>query len=109
MAIAGQHVPEEVSGTSFKPKYLYGAANLVALIASTPDLYSYATQKMFLAMTSDFTQQTLSRVCAWCIGEFGELLVNPGADKEITVTESSVIDLLESVIKFPGSVHNRFV
>lgn len=91
MAISGPHVPEEV------------AANLVSLVASTPELHSYAVQKMYLALLSDFTQKILAQVSTWSIGEFGDLLVATGTDKEITVSETHVIDLLEKVIKFPAS------
>jgi AP-1 complex subunit gamma-1 len=44
MTVAGNYVPEEV------------AANLISLIASTPELHSYSVQKLYIALTSDAHQ-----------------------------------------------------
>ena len=65
MAISGDHVPDATSNA------------LIALISQTQDIQSYAVQKMYLALTTDITQQTLVRTAVWCIGEFGDLLLNP--------------------------------
>jgi AP-1 complex subunit gamma-1 len=93
LSIAGNHVPEEVS------------CNLVTLIASTPELHSYAVQKMYIALTTDTTQQSLVQVALWCIGEFGDLLVSGGGtDREITVSENDVVDLLERIVKSPSTL-----
>lgn len=66
MTIAGEYVPETTCNA------------LLALIAQTIDIQSYAVQKMYLALTTDITQQSLVRTAVWCIGEFGDLLLNPG-------------------------------
>lgn len=51
LSIAGNCVPEEC------------CSNLINLIASTPELHSYGVQKMYMALTNDYTQQTLVQVC----------------------------------------------
>jgi len=95
MSIAGTYVPEET------------AANLIALVASHSDVQSYAVQKMYVSLQTDFSQNILAQVSAWCIGEFGDMLVspnNPVPDAEpLKVSEHEVIDILEKIMKFPGS------
>jgi len=95
LSIAGSYVPEEVCN------------NLVTLIASHPDLQSYAVQKMYVALTNDIqSQQPLIQVAVWCIGEFGDLLVQPGSDKEIVVSEKDVVDLLDRILKLPSTTRD---
>jgi len=90
MSVAGQHVDDEV------------ANNLVTLVASSAELHSYAVQKLYIALTTDFQQKVLAQVGCWCIGEFGDLLVSgTGTEQEITVTENDVVELLEKILKSP--------
>jgi len=89
MTIAGSYLPEVV------------ADNLVTLIASSPELHSYAVQKLYIALTTEAYQQILVQVGCWCIGEFGDLLLAGGSDQEITVTENDVIELLEKISRSP--------
>ena len=96
MSIAGDHVPDATSNT------------LLALIAQTPDIQSYAVQKMYLALTTDITQQTLVKAAVWCIGEFGDLLTASGANasagtKNLSSSSpapSAANDLLSDLIGF---------
>jgi AP-1 complex subunit gamma-1 len=41
----------------------------------------------------------LAQVGAWCIGEYGDLLVSGGTEKEINVTQTDVVDLLEKITR----------
>eukprot|EP01113_Clastostelium_recurvatum_P006468 TRINITY_DN1291_c0_g1_i4.p1 TRINITY_DN1291_c0_g1~~TRINITY_DN1291_c0_g1_i4.p1 ORF type:complete len:891 (-),score=263.42 TRINITY_DN1291_c0_g1_i4:85-2706(-) len=102
MSIAGAFIPDEVP------------ANLVALISSSPELHSYAVQKLYLALTQDSSHGPLTQVAVWCIGEFGDLLVadktgaSEGAKEgdesiSITVSEGDVVDLVEQVVRDPLS------
>eukprot|EP01132_Coremiostelium_polycephalum_P006798 gene6798-8434_t len=96
MSIAGSFIPDEVP------------SNLIQLISSTPELSSYAVQKLYLALATDITQQPLTQVGLWCIGEYGDLLVadksNLPKDEEnlnITVSEQNVLDLIDSILRHP--------
>ncbi|KAK5584544.1 hypothetical protein RB653_006157 [Dictyostelium firmibasis] len=94
MSIAGNFIPDEVP------------SNLIQLISSTPELSSYAVQKLYLALKQDITQQPLTQVGLWCIGEYGDLLV---ADKSqlpkdedglsLNVSEQAVIDIIDSIFR----------
>eukprot|EP01120_Amphizonella_sp_Union-15-10_P006524 TRINITY_DN2106_c0_g9_i1.p1 TRINITY_DN2106_c0_g9~~TRINITY_DN2106_c0_g9_i1.p1 ORF type:complete len:516 (+),score=92.81 TRINITY_DN2106_c0_g9_i1:159-1706(+) len=84
MSIAGNYVPDEV------------CSNLIALIASTKDLQTYAAHKMYLALTKDISQQAMVQVGVWCIGEFGDLLTNSTSPVEdakefVKVSETDVL------------------
>ncbi len=90
-------------------------ANLVNLVAATPELHAYAVQKMYMALIDSgihqvthtvlrsysFYQQRLVQVAAWCIGEFGDLLVASGTGQEIVVSEKDVLELMERILKSP--------
>jgi len=90
LAIAGNYVPEETT------------ANLVNLVAATPELHAYAVQKMYMSLIdSGIHQQRLVQVACWCIGEFGDLLISGGTGQEIVVSEKDVLELIERVLKSP--------
>jgi len=96
MSIGGNFIPDDVPN------------NIVTLISSTPELHSYAVQKLYLALTQDVQHQTLVQVGIWCIGEFGDLLVaqekpnDARADEEsisIMVSEVDTLDLFEQILR----------
>lgn len=102
MTISGEYVPETTCNA------------LLALIAQTNDIQSYAVQKMYLALTTDITQQTLVRTAVWCIGEFGDLLLNPinaggnGISAPVAQHNNSLLgggsnDLLSDLMGTPSS------
>eukprot|EP01116_Phalansterium_solitarium_P022013 TRINITY_DN7106_c0_g1_i1.p1 TRINITY_DN7106_c0_g1~~TRINITY_DN7106_c0_g1_i1.p1 ORF type:complete len:812 (+),score=368.44 TRINITY_DN7106_c0_g1_i1:73-2508(+) len=97
MGTAGNYVPDEV------------ASNLVALIAATPDLQSYSAQKMYIALANESSHQILVQVAVWTIGEFGDLLVAPGSEQEIVVTEKDTIDTLERILKNSSPITKEYV
>lgn len=84
MTIAGEYVPESTCNA------------LLGLIAGTSDIQSYAVQKMYLALTTDITQQTLVRSAVWCIGEFGDLLLNSGSPSNSSSSSSGASSSLVS-------------
>lgn len=78
MSIGGNFIPDDVPN------------NIVTLISSTPELHSYAVQKLYLALTQDTQHQTLVQVGLWCIGEFGDLLVAQDKPNEVRGDEESI-------------------
>lgn len=98
MTISGEYVPETTCNA------------LLALIAQTGDIQSYAVQKMYLALTTDITQQSLVRTAVWCIGEFGDLLLNPaGSNGNISSPTPNLLggggqnDLLADILGVSGT------
>jgi AP-1 complex subunit gamma-1 len=76
---------------------------LVVVISNANDLQGYTVRTLFRVFQAWDGQESLGQVTVWCIGEYGEMLVNnaielPGEDP-LTVTESDVVDVVESILK----------
>ncbi|KAJ8041047.1 AP-1 complex subunit gamma-1 [Holothuria leucospilota] len=98
---------------------------LIQMISESSSLHPYIAQQFYKALKEDINQQPLAQVAAWCIGEYGDLLVAGVVDEEEPiqvrtyyaksieearlqsykhldaqeeVSESEVINLLESVL-----------
>eukprot|EP00057_Strongylocentrotus_purpuratus_P011948 XP_011666422.1 PREDICTED: AP-1 complex subunit gamma-1 isoform X1 [Strongylocentrotus purpuratus] len=117
LSTAGNNVPDE------------SVASLIQMISDTSSLHAYTVQQLYKAVKDDISQsgrdscaeglqhwscpgvslkpyrevhsQPLAQVSAWCVGEYGDLLVQGVVDEEepIQVSEDDVLDLLESMIQ----------
>jgi len=92
-----------LAGNFIKDDILF---NFMALISSNPEIHSYAVHKLFASIKEDMSQEYLLFAGLWAVGEFGDILVNEvlPADEDspaIRVTETEVLDLLESIISSP--------
>ncbi|VAI70809.1 unnamed protein product [Triticum turgidum subsp. durum] len=76
---------------------------LIVLISNAPELQGYSVRSLYKALQASGTQESLVRVAVWCIGEYGEMLVNNismlDVEEPITVTESEAVDALELALK----------
>ncbi|KAK1833352.1 adaptin N terminal region-domain-containing protein [Podospora conica] len=77
-------------------------SSFVRLIATTPELQTYATQKLFANLKKDITQESLTQAGAWCIGEYGDSLLRGGQyeEEELVheVKEHEIIDLFSTIL-----------
>ncbi|XP_032891521.1 AP-1 complex subunit gamma-1 isoform X1 [Amblyraja radiata] len=75
--------------------------NLIQLITNGVEMHAYTVQKLYKAVWEDISQQPLVQVGAWCMGEYGDLLVSGQCEEEepIQVTEDEVMDVLENVLQ----------
>jgi len=75
-------------------------SNLIQLVSDTDTLYTYTVQQLFRAIQEDRTQPSLVQVAAWCIGEYGELLLSTDLeeDEPLNVSESDVVSVLSSIL-----------
>jgi AP-1 complex subunit gamma-1 len=91
LSLAGNYVPEEV------------VASLVHLISGTSEIQAYATHKLYFSMKENLEQSGLVLLGVWCIGEFGNLLIQGNAigpdEKPISVNEGDVCSLFEDLMK----------
>merc|ERR1740123_2455595 len=75
------------------------------VVASTPELHSYAVIKLYFNMKESLTQEALVHVGVWCLGEFGDHLVSGRAvgpdGAPIHVAPADVLDLLQDVSRRP--------
>ena len=76
--------------------------SLITLIASTPELQSYAVSKAYFCMKENMAQSGLQQLGVWLIGEFGELLVSGQTTEAdgtpINVTETEAIETISTVL-----------
>ncbi|CAG8632773.1 12228_t:CDS:10, partial [Cetraspora pellucida] len=93
LKLAGNYVREEI------------LSNFIRLVAQTTELNAYTAQKLYSALKSDISQESLTLAGVWVVGEYGDILIKGGnfEEEELVkeVTESDVIDLLESILAGP--------
>ncbi|KAF3596836.1 hypothetical protein DY000_02023538 [Brassica cretica] len=75
---------------------------LIVVISNASELHGYTVRALYKAVLTYSEQETLVRVAIWCIGEYGDLLVNNvgmlGIEDPITVTECDAVDVVEDAI-----------
>jgi len=75
-------------------------SSLIQLITETNALHGYATQHLFKALQEEISQQPLCQVGAWCVGEYGDVVMSGNIEEEepIQVTEDEVLDVMEKIL-----------
>ncbi|XP_044130242.1 AP-1 complex subunit gamma-like 2 [Bufo gargarizans] len=76
-------------------------SHLIQLISGSSELHGYIVQRLYKAVRKDIVQQPLVQVAAWCIGEYGDLLIIGACEEEeaMQVTEDDVLDVLEGILQ----------
>jgi AP-1 complex subunit gamma-1 len=82
---AGNYVREEVLSA------------FVRLVCHTPELQAYTSQKLYLALRQDVSQESLTLAGLWVIGEFGELMLKShgggvAVESEEAIPEVSILN-----------------
>ncbi|CAL0311911.1 unnamed protein product [Lupinus luteus] len=76
---------------------------LIVVISNASELHGYTVRALYRAFQISAEQEILVRVTVWCIGEYGDMLVNNigmlDIEDSITVTESDAVDVVEIAIK----------
>ncbi|KAJ7943612.1 AP-1 complex subunit gamma [Quillaja saponaria] len=76
---------------------------LIVVISNAPDLHGYTVRSLYRAFQASAEQESLVRVVVWCIGEYGDMLVNNAGmldiEDPITVTEADAVDIIEMAMK----------
>jgi AP-1 complex subunit gamma-1 len=90
LKLAGSYVREQI------------LSSFVRLIATTPDLQTYAVQKLYAILKEDISQEGLTLGASWVIGEYGDALLRGGQyeEEELVkeVHESDIIDLFINIL-----------
>ncbi|KAI0845550.1 Adaptor protein complex AP-1 gamma subunit [Daldinia vernicosa] len=90
LTLAGNYVKEPIM------------ASFVRLVATTPELQTYAVQKLYANLKKDITQESLTQAGAWCIGEYGDSLLRGGQyeEEELVqeVKEHEIVDLFNTIL-----------
>nr|XP_042108883.1 AP-1 complex subunit gamma-like 2 isoform X3 [Ovis aries] len=76
-------------------------ANLIQLIGGAQELHAYSVRRLYSALAEDISQQPLVQVAAWCIGEYGDLLLEGTCEETepLQVEKEEVLALLERVLQ----------
>lgn len=76
---------------------------LIVVISNASELHGYTVRSLYRAFQTSVEQESLVRVAVWCIGEYGDMLVNGvgmlDIEEPMTVTESDAVDVIEIAIK----------
>lgn len=90
LTLAGNYVKEQI------------LSSFIRLIATTPELQTYAVQKLYTNLKKDITQESLAQAGAWCIGEYADALLRGGQyeEEELVkeVKENEVVDLFSLIL-----------
>ncbi|KAF5018040.1 hypothetical protein F66182_9990 [Fusarium sp. NRRL 66182] len=90
LSLAGNYVKEQI------------LSSFVRLVATTPELQTYAVQKLYINLKKDITQESLTQAGAWCIGEYADALLKGGQyeEEELVreVKEHEVVDLFALIL-----------
>ncbi|KAJ9637158.1 clathrin associated protein complex large subunit [Coniosporium tulheliwenetii] len=90
LKLAGNYVKEQI------------LSSFVRLIATSPDLQTYAVQKLYAGLKEDITQEGLTLAGAWSIGEYGDALLRGGQyeEEELVkeIKESDIVDLFFNIL-----------
>ena len=90
LSLAGNYVKEQI------------LSSFIRLIATTPELQTYAVQKLYAGLKKDITQEGLTLAGAWCIGEFGDALLRGGQyeEEELVqeVKQHEIVDLFSTIL-----------
>lgn len=90
----------KIAGSFVKENVL---SSFIILVINSPDLQLYTIQKLYLALRADITQEGLTLVGSWLIGEYGSTLLEGGSfeddGKSQQVTEADIVSLLETIIE----------
>lgn len=90
-------------------------SSFIRLIAVTPELQTYAVQKLYAALKRDISQEALNVVGSWVIGEFGDALLQGGQyddDGALTVPmQSDIVDLFATILQsnHAGTVVTEYI
>ncbi|ETW79068.1 hypothetical protein HETIRDRAFT_478419 [Heterobasidion irregulare TC 32-1] len=92
LKLAGNYVREEILSA------------FIRLVAHTPELQAYTASKLYSALRSDISQESLSLAATWIIGEYSDVLIETGLiddEKPKAVTDVEIIDLIVSILDSP--------
>ncbi|KAI5419683.1 hypothetical protein KIW84_043736 [Lathyrus oleraceus] len=88
------------AGNFLKDEVWHG---LIVVISNASKLHGYSVRALYKLFQTSTEQETFVRVAMWCLGEYGDLLINNvemlDIEDPITVTESDAVDAVEHALK----------
>jgi AP-1 complex subunit gamma-1 len=78
----------------------------IRLVAHTPELQAYTASKLYTALRSDISQESLTLAATWVLGEYADSILETGlVDEDVPrpITDVEIVDLVLSVLDSPYS------
>ncbi len=50
-------------------------STIIAIVSDSADIHVYIVQRLFTALREDISQQPLTQVALWSLGEYGDLII----------------------------------
>ena len=77
----------------------------IRLVAHTPELQAYTASKLYLALKSDISQESLTLAATWILGEYSDVLLEGGIvdDDHTTVVSANGVKFCLWLSFFLGS------
>ncbi|KAG6813876.1 clathrin associated protein complex large subunit [Tricholoma furcatifolium] len=97
LKLAGNFVREEILSA------------FIRLVAHTPELQAYTASKLYAALKSDISQESLTLASTWIIGEYSEILLDGGFVDEESPKPASDKDLVELLISIVDSPYANYL
>lgn len=73
-------------------------ASLVQRVSSHPEIQPYAVRALYRAVNERSTHQPLAQAACWCIGEFGQFLLDSDDEGFEGISACAVVDCLEKLL-----------
>ncbi|PPQ78711.1 hypothetical protein CVT26_005558 [Gymnopilus dilepis] len=92
LKLAGNFVREEILSA------------FIRLVAHTPELQAYTASKLYLALKSDISQESLTLAATWVLGEYSEVILSGGVvddEQTVPITDKDLVDLILSILDSP--------
>lgn len=70
----------------------------IRLVAHTPELQAYTTSKLYVALQSDISQESLTLAATWVLGEYSDILLEGGVVDEDQPKQVSLVSLIQPCI-----------
>lgn len=66
----------------------------IRLVAHTPELQAYTTSKLYVALQSDISQESLTLAATWVLGEYSDILLEGGIVDEDQPKQASITSFI---------------
>jgi len=75
-------------------------ASLVQRVSSHPEIQPYAVRALYRAVCERSTHQPLAQAACWCMGEFGQfLLENDESHEHVAIDEQKLVHTIEKLLE----------
>lgn len=75
-------------------------SSFITLISNTPDFQFYTMNQLVKLIKDDVTQQPLTQVASWCLGEYGDQYTSLDHTNEDKISPEEIVNILIKVLNY---------